>query len=183
MMYKLIYKGTFSIPEADDACVITLTDMAETRALSIVLAKEMASEIKRHEHKAEETRNHLVDVFAQVMKDEEITHYRIEFEGIQDRGFKAKLVNTITGKGYELLPETAVLLSLTSGFEMCAPLEGLQKFSTRFNKEVMSVALPIMSLPDSLLQKALDKAVEEENYEGASFIRDEMKRREEKNKK
>ena len=47
----------------------------------------------------------------------------------------------------------------------------------------MSVALPIMSLPDSLLQKALDKAVEEENYEGASFIRDEMKRREEKNKK
>ena len=63
MMYKLIYKGTFSIPEADDACVITLTDMAETRALSIVLAKEMASEIKRHEHKAEETRNHLVDVF------------------------------------------------------------------------------------------------------------------------
>ena len=55
MMYKLIYKGTFSIPEADDACVITLTDMAETRALSIVLAKEMASEIKRHEHKAEES--------------------------------------------------------------------------------------------------------------------------------
>jgi uncharacterized protein len=82
-MYKLIYKGTFSIPEADDACVITLTDMAETRALSIVLAKEMASEIKRHEHKAEETRNHLVDVFTQVLKDEEITHYRIEFEGIR----------------------------------------------------------------------------------------------------
>ena len=77
-----------------------------------------------------------------------------------------------------------MLLSLTSGFEMCAPLEVLQKFSTPFNKEVMSVALPIMSLPDSLLlQKALEKAVEEENYEGASFIRDEMKRREEKNKK
>ena len=29
------------------------------------------------------------------------------------------------------------------------------------------------------LEKALEKAVEEENYEGASFIRDEMKRRQE----
>lgn len=183
MMYRLVYKGTFSIPEADDACVITLTDMAETRALSIVLPKEMANEIKLHEKKADVTRNHLVDVFAQVMKDEDMTHYRIEFEGIQDRGFKAKLVNMESGNSYELVSETAVLLSLATGFEMCTSLEVLQKFSTPFNKEVMSVALPIMSLPDSLLQKALEKAVEEENYEGASFIRDEMKRREEKNKK
>ena len=38
-------------------------------------------------------------------------------------------------------------------------------------------------LSKNLTGKALDKAVEEENYEGASFIRDEMKRREEKNKK
>ena len=182
-MYKLIYKGTFSIPEADDACLITLTDEGEKRALYIVLEREVANEIKMHEKKMEDANCHLVDVFSKVLKDEGAVHYRIVFEGIQDRGFKAKLVNTITGKGYELLPETAVLLSLTSGYEMCAPLEVLQKFSTPFNKEVMSVALPIMSLPDSLLQKALEKAVEEENYEGASFIRDEMKRREEKNKK
>ena len=181
-MYKLIYKGIFSIPEADDACLITLTDEGEKRALYIVLEKEVANEIKMHEKKMEDADCQLVDVFSKVLKDEGAIHYRIVFEGILNQGLKAKLVNTITDASYDIRPEMAVLLSLKSDFEMCTSLDVLQKFSTPYNKNVMSVALPIMSLPDSLLHKALEKAVEEENYEGASFIRDEMKRRSGKTK-
>lgn len=181
-MYKLIYKGIFSIPEADDVCLITLTDEGEKRALYIVLEKEVANEIKMHEKKMEDADCQLVDVFSKVLKDEGAVHYRIVFEGILNQGLKAKLVNTITDASYDIRPEMAVLLSLKSDFEMCTSLDVLQKFSTPYNKNVMSVALPIMSLPDSLLHKALEKAVEEENYEGASFIRDEMKRRSGKTK-
>ena len=181
-MYKLIYKGIFSIPEADDVCLITLTDEGEKRALYIVLEKEVANEIKMHEKMMEDADCQLVDVFSKVLKDESAVHYRIVFEGILNQGLKAKLVNTITDASYDIRPEMAVLLSLKSDFEMCTSLDVLQKFSTPYNKNVMSVALPIMSLPDSLLHKALEKAVEEENYEGASFIRDEMKRRSGKTK-
>lgn len=181
-MYKLIYKGIFSIPEADDVCLITLTDEGEKRALYIVLEKEVANEIKMHEKMMENADCQLVDVFSKVLKDEGAVHYRIVFEGILNQGLKAKLVNTITDASYDIRPEMAVLLSLKSDFEMCTSLDVLQKFSTPYNKNVMSVALPIMSLPDSLLHKALEKAVEEENYEGASFIRDEMKRRSGKTK-
>lgn len=181
-MYKLIYKGIFSIPEADDVCLITLTDEGEKRALYIVLEKEVANEIKMYEKKMEDADCQLVDVFSKVLKDEGAVHYRIVFEGILNQGLKAKLVNTITDASYDIRPEMAVLLSLKSDFEMCTFLDVLQKFSTPYNKNVMSVALPIMSLPDSLLHKALEKAVEEENYEGASFIRDEMKRRSGKTK-
>lgn len=181
-MYKLIYKGTFSIPEADDACIITLTDEGEKRALYIVLEREVANEIKMHEKKMEDANCHLVDVFSKVLKDEGAVHYRIVFEGILNQGLKAKLVNVITDASYDIRPEMAVLLALKTDFEMCTSLDVLQKFSTPYNKNVMSVALPIMSLPDSLLHKALEKAVEEENYEGASFIRDEMKRRSGKTK-
>ena len=181
-MYKLIYKGIFSIPEADDVCLITLTDEGEKRALYIVLEKEVANEIKMHEKMMEDADCQLVDVFSKVLKDEGAVHYRIVFEGILNQGLKAKLVNTITDASYDIRPEMAVLLSLKSDFEMCTSLDVLQKFSTPYNKNVMSVALPIMSLPDSLLHKALEKAVEEENYDGASFIRDEMKRRSGKTK-
>ena len=181
-MYKLIYKGIFSIPEADDVCLITLTDEGQKRALYIVLEKEVANEIKMHEKMMENADCQLVDVFSKVLKDEGAVHYRIVFEGILNQGLKAKLVNTITDASYDIRPEMAVLLSLKSDFEMCTSLDVLQKFSTPYNKNVMSVALPIMSLPDSLLHKALEKAVEEENYEGASFIRDEMKRRSGKTK-
>ena len=181
-MYKLIYKGIFSIPEADDVCLITLGGGGGERALYIVLEKEVANEIKMYEKKMEDADCQLVDVFSKVLKDEGAVHYRIVFEGILNQGLKTKLVNTITDASYDIRPEMAVLLSLKSDFEMCTSLDVLQKFSTPYNKNVMSVALPIMSLPDSLLHKALEKAVEEENYEGASFIRDEMKRRSGKTK-
>ena len=68
-MYKLIYKGIFSIPEADDVCLITLTDEGEKRALYIVLEKEVANEIKMYEKKMEDADCQLVDVFSKVLKD------------------------------------------------------------------------------------------------------------------
>lgn len=87
-------------------------------------------------------------------------------------------MNATSGSAYSLPQDEAVLLALAAGLEIFTNMEVLQKFTTPFRKDVMSVALPIVGLPDSLLKKALEKAVEEENYEGA-FIRDEMKRRQE----
>ena len=144
-MYKLIYKGIFSIPEADDVCLITLTDEGEKRALYIVLEKEVANEIKMHEKMMEDADCQLVDVFSKVLKDEGAVHYRIVFEGILNQGLKARLVNTITDASYDIRPEMAVLLSLKSDFEMCTSLDVLQKFSTHYNKNVMSVEWPIIS--------------------------------------
>lgn len=40
-----------------------------------------------------------------------------------------------------------------------------------------SMALPITAMADNLLEQALQSAVEEENYELASLLRDELKRR------
>jgi len=176
-MYKLIYNGTFSIPEAEDACVITLTDLGENRALSIVTEKAMAAEIKNHEQYSEANKTHLVDVMARMLTGDKAARYQIHIGGVPEIGLNARLVNTVDETSYDLNLDEAVLLSLAGDFDMYTTLEVLQKFSTPFSKEVMSVALPIMGLPDSLLKKALQKAVEEENYEGASFIRDEMKRR------
>lgn len=88
-------------------------------------------------------------------------------------------MNATSGSAYSLPQDEAVLLALAAGLEIFTNMEVLQKFTTPFRKDVMSVALPIVGLPDSLLKKAPEKAVEEENYEGASFIRDEMKRRQE----
>lgn len=182
MEYKLLYKGTFMIPEADNACVITLTDESEKRALSIVTEKDMATEIKQHENDKQETKDHLVDVLTNII-GVQFASYRIQILPIRDMGFKAKLVSLMYQKELELRIDEAVLLSLTAKIPIYASLDVLQHFSTPYNKEVMSVALPILSLPDTLLQKALDKAIQEENYEGASYIRDEMKRREDKRKK
>ena len=176
---KLVYQGAFAIPDAEEACVVTLTDAQEIRALSIVTDKPMANEIKLHQLDKEVKHPHLADVLAKMICEQGPQNYHVVFEANGKIGPKAKLVNVITSTEYSLPQDEAVLLSVAAGLEIFTNMEVLQNFTTPFSKDVMSVALPIVGLPDSLLKKALEKAVEEENYEGASFIRDEMKRRQE----
>ena len=176
---KLVYQGAFAIPDAEEACVVTLTDTQEVRALSIVTDKPMANEIKFHQLDKDVKHPHLVDVLAKMICEQGPQNYHVVFEANGKIGPKAKLVNVITSTEYSLPQDEAVLLAVAAGLEIFTNMEVLQNFSTPFSKNVMSVALPIVGLPDSLLKKALEKAVEEENYEGASFIRDEMKRRQE----
>ena len=176
---KLVYQGAFAIPDAEEAYVVTLTDTQEVRALSIVTDKPMANEIKFHQLDKDVKHPHLVDVLAKMICEQGPQNYHVVFEANGKIGPKAKLVNVITSTEYSLPQDEAVLLSVAAGLEIFTNMEVLQNFTTPFSKDVMSVALPIVGLPDSLLKKALEKAVEEENYEGASFIRDEMKRRQE----
>lgn len=176
---KLVYQGAFAIPDAEEACVVTLTDTQEVRALSIVTDKPMANEIKFHQLNKDIKHPHLVDVLAKMICEQGSQNYHVVFEANGKIGPKAKLVNVITSTEYSLPQDEAVLLAVAAGLEIFTNMEVLQNFTTPFSKDVMSVALPIVGLPDSLLKKALEKAVEEENYEGASFIRDEMKRRQE----
>ena len=176
---KLVYQGAFAIPDAEEACVVTLTDTQEVRALSIVTDKPMANEIKFHQLDKDVKHPHLVDVLAKMICEQGPQNYHVVFEANGKIGPKAKLVNVITSTEYSLHQDEAVLLAVSAGLEIFTNMEVLQNFTTPFSKDVMSVALPIVGLPDSLLKKSLEKAVEEENYEGASFIRDEMKRRQE----
>ena len=173
---KLVYKGSFEIPNVEEACIVTLTDTQEIRALSIVTDKAMANDIKFYQLDKDTKFPHLIDVLARMIREQGAQAYHIFFED-GTVSPKAKLVNATSGSEYSLPQDEAVLLAVASGLEIFTNMEVLETFSTPFSKDVMSVALPIWGMPVPLLIKALKKAVEEENYEGASLIRDEMKRR------
>ena len=180
---KLVYQGSFAVPDVEEICVVTLSDTQEKRALSIVTDKPMANIIKHHHLEKDIKYLHLVDVLARMIREQGSQAYHIVFECGAMCPW-AKLVNTTSGEEYSLPQDEAVLLAVAADLEIFTDMEVLETFSTPFSKDVMSVALPIGGLPIPFLMKALEKAIDEENYEGASLIRDEMKRRlEEKDEK
>ena len=76
--------------------------------------------------------------------------------------------------------DQAVLLSVAADIEMYTTEMVIKELSTPFNKNDMSTtscAVSLLSLPDQMLEKALDCAINEEDYEAASAIRDEIERR------
>jgi protein-arginine kinase activator protein McsA len=49
--------------------------------------------------------------------------------------------------------------------------------SLPYSQDLSCLAIPINTLPDEKLKKALDEAVRSENYRQAKYINDELKRR------
>lgn len=181
-MYRLKCQGVFDIPEGDGSCVITLTDEGEKRSFAVLASRSVALSMKNHGNQMMDNSCCLVDVLSRVVGAEYWKKCYIRLEGMHDRGYKAYLCNTEDGSELQMNPDEAVLLSQVAKIEIGASLETFQKYSMPFDKNVQTVALPILALPDSLLEKALEKAVNEENYESASFIRDEINRRKKVNK-
>lgn len=178
-MFKLKYKGVFDIPAGDGSCVITLTDMEEKRVLSVMTDRHLAFELKAHGEKSSEVKTHLVDVLCKVLESQNFKEqYAICIDAKKDFGFTGFLEQQETGEKIPVKCDEAVLLAVVTGMAMYASMDAFRYFSTPFDQTVHTVALPILGLPDALLKKALDQAIKEENYESASFIRDEIKRRE-----
>lgn len=182
-MIKLKYKGVFDIPDGEGSCVITLTDEGEKKALSIMTHRALALRLKAYSHNRKDALRSAVGVLAYILEEKEaLDQYHICIDAKKDLGFNARLENELDDSSLPISPDEAVLLALVAGMDMFATVNAFQFFATPYSENAHMVALPILGLPDSMLKKALDKAVEEENYETASYIRDEMKRREQKHR-
>ena len=53
----------------------------------------------------------------------------------------------------------------------------MRRQSVAYRENSRGVSLPVNTISDEMLQAALDKAIADENYELASHLRDEKKRR------
>ena len=109
---KLVYQGAFAIPDAEEACVVTLTDAEEERALSIVTDKPMANEIKFRQLDKDVKHPHLVDVLAKMICEQGSQNYHVVFEANGKIGPKAKLVNVITSTEYSLPQDELSLIHI-----------------------------------------------------------------------
>ena len=98
---KLVYQGAFAIPDAEEACVVTLTDTQEVRALSIVTDKPMANEIKFHQLDKDVKHPHLVDVLAKMICEQGPQNYHVVFEAREEFAIIVKRNEAV----YEVLLE------------------------------------------------------------------------------
>ena len=74
----------------------------------------------------------------------------------------------------------AVLLSLISDIPIYIETSLMARQGTPFNKNATGASLPINILDNKMIEDALAKAIKDENYELASRISEEIKRRKER---
>lgn len=171
---RLRFENIQQIVGSDNLSVILLTDEERRRALSVVCDDTMAQQILLRKHSPTFCRNMLPEALLQMMTiDHEMTIY-----GIHEGLYQVVLANHEYERSVRLRMSDAILLTIICP-EIPLYIEEnlMQRQSVTFNPEATGIAIPINTMDNQRLNTALQHAIEEENYELASHLRDEINRR------
>ena len=174
---KLIFGGISEIRGSDGMGLIILLYEKKQRQLSIVCDKTILLRIQLRIEKSSVTKILLPEVLARQFKNNAELQYELIIDGIVDEQYRTLLYNTKTIESTLIRTSDAVLLSLIMSIPIYIESSLMSRQSAAYKKDIKGVSIPINTISDTMLSKALDKAIKEENYELASRLRDEILRR------
>lgn len=176
----LIFKSLSHIVGNEDIGLLLLSDEKEERQITIPCDKNMLHEFGLRMKNVPITPNLLPEALWQMLRIQGKTDYEILIFGINDGLYQCILTNCETLDSVSLRASDAVLLSFIAKIDIFIEDGLFQRQCLPYPKESQGVSLPVNAISTQMLQTALDNAVEDENYELASQIRDELRKRENK---
>jgi bifunctional DNase/RNase len=174
---RLVFKGISEIVGSEQLGLLVLTDVAGTRQLTIVCDRHMEYQFSLRVHQAPICHRLLPEVLWNVMSMQSSIELEVVIDQIRDGQYRALLVNTCTQTTETLRASDAILFSYISGIPLYIEERLMMRQSVPYVENAPGMAIPVNAISKDMLQEALDKAVEDENYELAVHLRDEIERR------
>lgn len=174
---RLKLKGVSEIVGSSEVALLVLTDEQESRQLSVVCDKAMAYELSMRLGDAPVNPILLPEVLCRVAGDMDELHYEVLINGLVEGQYRAVLLNKFTFDMIPIRVSDGVLLSLIARLPLFIEQNLMNRQSVAFKQGTNGVAIPVNTLSNDMLKEALETAIGEENYELASHLRDEMRRR------
>lgn len=175
---QLFFKHATELVGSNDDGLIILTDAFETHQIAVPSDVDSIQWFAKWRRNDPLRERHLPDLLVKVILQNGIK-VEVDIDGISDGKFIAVLTNKETLEQYPIDMIDAIELARISGNAVPLLMDSAlyAKLSTPYDATATGVALPVNTISDSMLQKALDKAIKDENYELASKISEEMKTR------
>lgn len=171
---QLRFESLQQIAGTTEMAVLTLTDMERVRALSLVCDQQMAQQLMLRLNNPALCKTLLPEVLLQMSDTDS---FEMMVLGIYDGQYQVILMNMESGASARIRMSDAVLLTLVARVPLYIEENLMKRQCVTFNEHATGVAIPINTMDTQSLKMALDHAVEEENYELASQLRDEINQR------
>ena len=177
---RLIFKGVSEIVGTEDLGLLILTDTAKERQITIVCDKAMAIQLELRIKNIPITKIMLPEVLCTLLKNNIAFNFELVIDNIVDGQYRTILYNKETMESLLIRASDAVLLSIVADIPLYIETGLMKRQSVVYNENARGVSLPVNTISDEMLQAALEKAIADENYELASHLRDEKRRRSKK---
>lgn len=176
MRIKLKVIGVSEIVGGCGMSLLMLTDEKRERLLAIVCDHLTGREIVMRVAGAPMLSRRLPEMLANkcgITGDD----YEIVIYDVCDGEYKTALHHRFLDTNEPIRVSDGVLLALISHLNIWMEAEFFQHQSVPYDPNSQGMAIPINTLSTKMLKSALQKAIDDENYEMASQLRDEIKRR------
>jgi len=174
---KIVFKGITEIVGGSEMGLLVLTDEAETKQIAIICDRHTEYEFSLRIGKASITHRLLPEVLCWINPDMDTEHYEVFFISILDGQYQAVLLNKNTLEMTKIRASDGILLASIAQLDIYMEEKLFGRQSVPYESGKTRVALPVNALSSTMLENALEKAIEDENYELASNLRDELQKR------
>ncbi len=157
--------------------LLVLVDEMELRQLVVTCDENMRSQFKMRMENMLSGELLLPEVLYKVVGFERSLLWEVHIENIKKGVFETKLVNTSEGTSFDIRCSDAVLWAFVSHCPIMVNEQLMDQFAVPYSPTATQIALPVNIITDEMLETGLKQAIEAENYEVASQLRDELKRR------
>ena len=168
----LRFENVQQVVGGEGMAVIILTDEERKRALSVVCDEPMSQQLQMRVASPRACRNMLPETLLSLLP----ASYEMLICGLFEGQYQVMLMNEI-GDSVRLRMSDAVLLSIISDIPLYIENNLMERQCFPFDEKAQKRAIPINTMDLPRLQSALSDAVENENYELASQLRDEINKR------
>lgn len=175
-LVSLTFQGASEIVGSEDMGILVLTTTDEKWQVSVLCELVMINQVLMRNGHAQRMRDHLPEVLWSIIGAQK-HEYQIEITDVANGKYFTQLVDKTALTRRDLRVSDAVLLAVISGMPLLIESAVLSKQAVPFDAKAHGVMVPANVVTEKMLRRALQQAIQQEDYEQADKLNKELKRR------
>lgn len=181
-MVRLVFDSVSEVTSSEGMGILLLTDEGHTRMLSIICDEATVYQFRLRVGEAEVASRLAPEVLWQVItRNLGEMRFQVVINDLVDGQYKTLLYMPDILQAIPIRASDGVLIAYLAKLPIFIEERLMDRQSVPFLKPTEAVPVPVNILSNDMLRQALQRAVNDEEFEKASEIRDELRRRERKN--
>lgn len=173
----LLIKSISEILGIKDVALVSLVNATETRQIVVSCELEMRDLIMKYMTDRPETQMLFPSVVNDILATRDKSSLEVRINGVIDGVYQTEIYDRLTQKSFPIRCSDGIFMSVACKLHIYASAEVMRLHSIPYVTGATKVGLPLSVLSEKLLKNSLQMAIETENYEMASNLRDELNKR------
>ena len=173
----LLIKSVSEILGIKDVALVSLVNATETRQIVVSCELEMRDLIMKYMTDRPETQMLFPSVVNDILATRDKSSLEVRINGVIDGVYQTEIYDRLTQKSFPIRCSDGIFMSVACKLHIYASAEVMRLHSIPYVTGATKVGLPLSVLSEKLLKDSLQMAIETENYEMASNLRDELNKR------